>query len=93
MSYELRFHVDAKREWDQLDTSIREPFKNKLRERLIEPHVPSARLRGFAGHAYKIKLTALGYRLVYTIDGETLTVIAVGKRERNAVYKSATKRK
>ena len=40
---------------------------------------------------YKIKLRALGYRLVYEVrDQEVLVVIvAVGRRDGNAVYLSA----
>ncbi|WP_311196234.1 type II toxin-antitoxin system RelE family toxin [Thiothrix winogradskyi] len=50
--------------------------------------MPSARLSG-AQNIYKIKLRQLGYRLVYQVDDNivTITVIAVGKRERNAVYR------
>jgi mRNA interferase RelE/StbE len=41
-----------------------------------------------------IKLRQLGYRLVYQVDDNivTITVIAVGKRERNAVYQAALQR-
>lgn len=43
---------------------------------------------------YKIKLKSSGYRLVYKVlDKEIVVlVVAVGKRERNAVYKNAMKR-
>jgi mRNA interferase RelE/StbE len=43
---------------------------------------------------YKIKLRSAGYRLVYQVrDSElVVSVIAVGKRERHAVYKAAVKR-
>jgi mRNA interferase RelE/StbE len=43
---------------------------------------------------YKIKLKSSGYRLVYKVLGKEIVVlvVAVGKRERNAVYKSAMKR-
>ena len=42
---------------------------------------------------YKIKLRSVGYRLVYEVrDSELIVVVvAVGKRERNAVYKAAAK--
>lgn len=92
MSYELHFNVEAKREWDKLDASIREPFKKKLLDRLAEPHVPSARLSGYDGAAYKIKLSALGYRLVYSVQDNALIVLAVGKRERQTVYRHASRR-
>jgi mRNA interferase RelE/StbE len=55
--------------------------------------VPSAKLAGHPDR-YKIKLKSVGYRLVYEVrDGELIVVVvAVGKRERNAVYKAAAKR-
>jgi mRNA interferase RelE/StbE len=46
MSYELLFHPDALDEWSKLDKAVREQFKKKLAERLLNPHVPSARLSG-----------------------------------------------
>ncbi len=93
MTYELRFREEAKREWDSLGATIRAQFKKKLAERLENPHVPSARLHG-ALNRYKIKLRSVGYRLVYEVrDNElVVSVIAVGKRERNAVYRDAARR-
>ncbi len=68
-------------------------FKTKLAERLENPKVPSARLHG-AKERYKIKLRNAGYRLVYEVRDHQLIVlvVAVGKRERNEVYKVAEKR-
>ena len=45
-------------------------------------------------NSYKIKLRNSGYRLVYQEIDECVlvVVVAVGKREKNAVYKSAIKR-
>lgn len=93
MSYKLKFLPSALKEWSKLDQPIKEQFKKKLAERLEAPHVPSARLHGFHCH-YKIKLRALGYRLVYEVIEKELVVlvIAVGKREGAAVYRSAEKR-
>ncbi len=93
MSYSLEFIVLAKKEWDSLDNSISKQFKKKLIERLNEPKVESARLSGM-DDCYKIKLRNAGYRLVYQVQDEELTVlvVSVGKRERNAVYKQAIKR-
>ena len=90
MSYELAFLDEALKEWRQLDNATRAQFKSKLAERLNEPKIPSARLRG-GKERYKIKLRSAGYRLVYEVrDKELLVlVVAVGKRERNAVYKAA----
>ena len=93
MSFELRFKEEALREWRALDAAVREQFKRKLAERLENPRVPSARLSGQKDR-YKIKLRASGFRLVYEVrDAElVVVVIAVGKRERNAVYKAAQRR-
>ena len=93
MTYELAFLEDALKEWRKLDSNSREQFKTKLRERLESPRLPSAKLSG-AKDRYKIKLRSVGYRLVYEVrDNELLVVVvAVGKRERSAVYKVAAKR-
>jgi mRNA interferase RelE/StbE len=93
MTYELAFLDDALREWRKLDHATREQFKNKLAERLDNPKIPSARLHG-AKERYKIKLRNAGFRLVYEVrDRELLVlVVAVGKRERNDVYKAAARR-
>lgn len=90
MTYELEFSEKAWKEWKKLGENLREQFKKKLLERLVNPHVPADRLSGL-GNAYKIKLRSAGYRLVYRVVDEVLvvTVIAVGKRERGAVYKEA----
>lgn len=93
MIYKLYFLPSAKREWDKLDGSIKRQFKSKLAERLKEPRIPSAALHNMPD-CYKIKLRGAGYRLVYRVDGEriTVTVLAIGKRERLAVYRAAAKR-
>ena len=93
MPYELAFHPEALREWRTLSAGIREQFKKKLAERLIEPRIPASKLRG-SSHRYKIKLRAAGFRLVYEVrDCEVLVlVVAVGKRDRNAVYPQAGQR-
>ena len=94
MSYELGFLEEALDEWRKLDGSIREQFKKKLAERLDNPRVPSAKLGGHPDR-YKIKLRSIGYRLVYEVRDSQLivVVVAVGKRERNVVYKAADKRR
>lgn len=93
MTYRLLFKTEARKEWDKLDSAIRKQFKKKLAERLESPRVESARLNGLRD-CYKIKLRSAGFRLVYQVRDEevVVSVIAVGKRERNAVYKAAVKR-
>lgn len=87
MSYSLRFLPSAKKEWDKLGSTLKEQFKNKLSERLVNPEVAADRLHGHTNF-YKIKLRSAGYRLVYEVDkGELIVyVFAVGKRERGDVY-------
>ena len=93
MSYRLRFHELALAEWRKLDGSVRQPFKRKLAERLVNPRIPAAALSGMAD-CYKIKLRSQGYRLIYRVDGDTvyLTVIAVGQRDKDRVYATAKNR-
>jgi len=93
MSYELEFLEEALAEWKRLDGSIKEQFRKKLAERLIEPRIPTAKLSGHPDR-YKIKLRSIGYRLVYEVHDAHLVVlvVAIGKRDRNAVYKIADKR-
>lgn len=90
MTFELEFHPDALAEWRKLDKTVSEQFKKKIAERLNEPRVPSARVSGGA-NLYKIKLRTVGYRLVYQVQDERITilVLAVGKREKNAAYNTA----
>lgn len=93
MTYELGFLDSALKEWRKLDAQTRDQFKKKLAERLDNPHVPAAKLSG-AKDRYKIKLRNIGYRLVYEVhDTDVIVVVvAVGRRDRNAVYKAAEKR-
>ena len=93
MSYKLEFKKLALKEWKKLDPTVQAQFKKKLQERLKEPHVESAQISG-GKDLYKIKLRQLGYRLVYKVDKKiiTVTVLAVGKRERNSVYIKAINR-
>lgn len=92
-TYSLEFLPSALKEWKKLGANAREQFRKKLQERLSDPHVPSARLRGLPD-CYKIKLRAAGYRLVYRVEDNKLLVIvvAVGRRDRNLVYKIAAGR-
>ena len=94
MPFDLAFHPQALREWQKLSVGIREQFKKKLAERLIEPRIPASKLRG-STNRYKIKLrAAAGFRLIYEVrDQQVLVlVLAVGKRDRNAAYHQADRR-
>lgn len=93
MTYKLEFKQSALKEWQKLGHTVKEQFKKKLKERLENPHIPAAALSG-GQNLYKIKLRQQGYRLVYSVADEivTVTVIAVGKRDRNEVYEIALSR-
>ena len=93
MNYRLKFLPSALKEWEKLGATVREQFKKKLGERLVDPIVQADRLRGFENH-YKIKLRSAGYRLVYEVDKAEIVVfvIAVGKRENDLIYKRVRRR-
>lgn len=92
-TFDLEFLPSAQKEWDKLGSTIQQQFTKKLRERLSNPRIPSARLSEMPD-CYKIKLHSVGYRLVYRVydDRIVVQVIAVGKRDRNEVYKAAAGR-
>jgi mRNA interferase RelE/StbE len=93
MSYDLAFLPSAEREWHKLGETIRNQFKKKLAERLEVPRVPHDALHGMPD-CYTIKLWQAGYRLVYRVEDNVLTIVvlAVGRRERSEVYEAARRR-
>jgi mRNA interferase RelE/StbE len=92
-TYKLSFLKSAKKEWDKLDSMLQEQFKKKLGNLLSNPHAPKNKLAGME-NCYKIKLRASGYRLVYRVVDERIIieVIAVGKRDKAAIYDYARSR-
>lgn len=90
MTFRLQFHENAWQEWNKIDKSLREQFKKKLNTSLQKLSVKAARVSG-GSDLYKIKLRATGFRLIYQIRNECVTVLllTVGKRDRNAVYNTA----
>jgi len=92
MTYSLAFVESALKEWKKLAPTLRAQFKEKLRERLEQPHVASVRLHSLP-NCYKIKLGSAGYRLVYRVDDKVVVVtVAVGKRDKGMVYAAVAKR-
>lgn len=89
----LEFHPKAKKEFDKLSRELQGQVLRKLGERLENPRVPGDALHGLAD-CYKIKLRRAGYRLVYQVQDRTVTilVLAIGKRDKLAVYGSAKAR-
>ncbi|SEK48811.1 mRNA interferase RelE/StbE [Kosakonia sacchari] len=93
MTYELVFDPRAYREWEKLGETVRAQFKKKLADVLVQPRIEAARLHDFPD-CYKIKLRSSGYRLIYQVRDNIVTVfvIAVGKREKATAYRQARKR-
>ena len=92
--YRLKFTVAALAEWKALDGSVKETFRKLLKKRMLQPHLPGSALKGPLFGCYKIKLRQQGYRLIYTVQDDLLTVLVltINKRENNAVYKSLLKK-
>lgn len=92
--YRLKFLPEALAEWNALDGSVKTVLRKLLKKRLVEPRVPGAELHGSLQDCYKIKLRKQGYRLVYQVEDEVLTVLvlAVDERENLAVYRAALDR-
>lgn len=81
MIYKLKFTKYSNKEWEKLNSTIKEQFKKKLKERLENPKVPKDKLSGFE-NIYKIKLRSVGYRLAYEVKDQEVVVLvlSVGKR-------------
>ena len=94
MTYNLKFHEKALKEWKKLGEPVKTQLKKKLLERLENPHIQADRLSGFSTALYKIKLRSAGYRLVYEVidDKICVLVLSVGKRERLQAYINAQNR-
>ena len=93
MSYSLEFNPKAYKEWKKLGSTVREQFKKKLAQRMVNPRVPKDRLSGY-DNVYKIKLRTVGYRLAYEVKDEEIVilVLTVGQRENNKVYEKLLQR-
>ncbi len=92
MSYKLKFLPSSLKEWRKLAPEIREKFKKVLGRRLENPHIDSARIRGYKHH-YKIKMRSPGYRLVYEVEEKEITVYVICVGRRDTIYKILEKRK
>ena len=92
MSYKLQFLPRALKEWRKLAPEIKAQFKSHLSRRLKNPHIDSARIRGYKHH-YKIKLRSAGYRLVYEVAEKAISVYVICVGRRDTIYKILKKRK
>lgn len=93
MTYKIKFLKVALKEWRSLDSKTQTQLKKKLQECAENPRKPATKLIG-SQNRYKIKLRAIGYRLVYEVvdDQLVIIVVAIGRRDKNKVYKMADKR-
>lgn len=89
-TYRVVLRRKAKKAFDRLDPMLQRQLARKLAERCVHPRVPADALSAMRD-CYKIKLRSAGVRLVYQVrDGEiVLLVLAVGRREREEVYREA----
>lgn len=92
MTYNLKFHPDALKDWKRLTSSDQSYFKKKLGERVENPHVPSAKLSGGI-NLYKIKRKRPPLRLTYQVNDNDfiVTALSVGKRDSD-VYREMLRR-
>ena len=90
-NYRLKFIPKAFDEWNAFDGSVKEVLRKALKKRLMNPYVPSCRLKSDLSGCYNIKLRRQGYRLVYTVQDEFLVVLvlAINKRKDAVVYRAA----
>lgn len=84
-TYKLDFSKSAKKAWDKLDNSVKAKLKVKLAERLENPKVPSAQLRG-EPNLYKIKIMVPGVRLIYQVLDDEVVVLVLKIANRDEVY-------
>lgn len=92
--YKIEFHKDALKEFKKLDNSIKEHFKKAIKKIIQNPRIPSKELHGNLNGFYKIKDSKSGFRIVYNVIEEIITIKiwAVGKRDKKEVYKTAGER-
>ena len=90
MIYNLDFKPKALKEWKKLDSSIQIQLKKKLKERLLNPKVATAKLSGYE-NIYKIKLRNSGYRLAYEVKDEEIVILVLKIGKRVKFYETLTK--
>lgn len=88
MTYELEFDARALKEFKKLGSTVQLQFKKKLKEILDSPKVTANQLRDLP-NCYKVKLRTSGYRMIYQVNDDTITVlvVAIVKRDKEQAYK------
>lgn len=92
--YEVMLVRESLKEWDNLNSKVKNLFMKKLKKIVNNPFIDHNKLSDKLSKCYKIKLNREGYRLVYEIREQKVILIvwAVGKRERRKAYAAAEKR-
>ncbi len=93
MNYDLEFHPKALEEWKRLDNNIKKRFKKKLVERLYEPKISEAKIKGLED-IYEIDVGG-EYQLIYKVneDKKSLLVLKITKQDNIKIYKSMEEKK
>jgi mRNA interferase RelE/StbE len=86
------FRPKAAKAFKKLDPALQKQVARKLSERKTNPKVLTDSVREIPG-AYKIKLRASGFRLIYLVRDAQLVILilSIGKREREEAYVDALK--
>jgi mRNA interferase RelE/StbE len=86
------FRPKAAKAFKKLDPALQKQVARKLSERKTNPKVLTDSVREIPG-AYKIKLRASGFRLIYLVRDTQLVILilSIGKREREEAYVDALK--
>ncbi len=97
MTYNLHWKPEAEQEFDKLDKSIQKLALPQFNKLIKSPQLglPLGNKAGMDLSGYmKMYFFRKKYRIVYNIDESknTVTIFAVGKRERMAVYQQMIKK-
>ena len=86
------FRPKAAKAFKKLDPALQKQVARKLNERRVNPKVLADSVREIPG-AYKIKLRASGFRLIYLVRDAQLVILilSIGKREREEAYMDGVK--
>jgi len=98
MGYEIVFHPKARDDFEALDLSVKKDVTKKidaLSENLLLGKPLGNKMGLDLTDCYKLYVHNKKYRIVYRLIGEyieLIEIIAIGKRDRENVYKIAAKR-
>jgi mRNA interferase RelE/StbE len=82
----IKVHRTARRFVDRLPPKHRQQVKRKILELSDDPEPPDARpLKGVAAELWRADVGE--YRIIFDVDGQTLRIVLVGKRNDVEVYR------